>query len=142
MPFEKSTRNPDVAARAQCYGLPGIQVDGNDVLAVHQVASEAVQRTRSGCGPTLIECKTYRVRAHAEGQRLLGYRTQEEIDLWKGRDPIARFRAQILAADSASEEELVGIDARVIAMIDDAVAFAQDAPWPDPVTVTDHVYSN
>jgi 2-oxoisovalerate dehydrogenase E1 component len=142
MPFEKSTRQPDVAARGQCYGLPGVQVDGNDVLAVHHAANDAVQRARSGDGPTLIECKTYRLRAHAEGQRLLGYRTQEEIDLWKGRDPIMRLREQLLVAGKAAEDEIALIDSRVMAMIDDAVAFAQNAPWPDPATVTDHVYSN
>ena len=89
--FVDTTRNPQVANRAAAYGLPGIAVDGNDVAEVYAVAGEAITRARQGGGPTLIECKTYRTRPHAEGMRDGGYRSTEEIDEWKKRDPIPTF---------------------------------------------------
>src|SRR6185436_17160120 len=92
VPFESATRNTDVAERARCYGLPGIAVDGNDVLAVYEAAEAAVARARAGKGPTLIEGRTYRTRPHAEGMRDAGYRTPEEIEDWKTRDPIALLK--------------------------------------------------
>ena len=107
VPIGKATGNPNIAARAAAYGLPGIAVDGNDVLAVHRAAGEAVARARAGGGPTLIECRTYRTRAHAEGMRDAGYRTQEEIAAWKERDPIKLFRERVLADGSATEADLV-----------------------------------
>ncbi|NLF02969.1 MAG: thiamine pyrophosphate-dependent dehydrogenase E1 component subunit alpha, partial [Anaerolineales bacterium] len=111
--FSNATRNPSVASRAAAYGLPGVEVDGNDVLAVYQAAGEAVARARAGGGPTLIECKTYRLRAHAEGMRDAGYRTREEIDEWRGRDPIPCFRAQLLEAGTASAEELDQMEGKI-----------------------------
>ncbi|MBC8447764.1 MAG: dehydrogenase E1 component subunit alpha/beta [Chloroflexi bacterium] len=139
--FEKATANPDVASRGAAYGLPGIAVDGNDVLAVHQAASEAVKRARSGGGPTLIECRTYRTRAHAEGMRDTGYRTREEMTAWKERDPIRLFRERLLAGGSATEAELEAIDAETKAEAEEATKFAEASPMPDPATVTAHVYS-
>src|SRR5689334_2356582 len=82
VPFAYAARNPDVAQRAAGYGIPGVVVDGNDVLAVYQAAGEALRRARAGGGPTLIECKTYRTRPHAEGMRDGSYRTPEEIATW------------------------------------------------------------
>ena len=82
VPFAYSSGSPDVGRRAANYGLPGFEVDGNDVLAVMEVAREAVVRARSGGGATLIECKTYRTRAHAEGMGDFGYRTREEVEQW------------------------------------------------------------
>ena len=96
--FADTTRNPEVANRAAAYGLPGIAIDGNDVDLVYQTAGEALQRARSGGGPTLIECKTYRTRPHAEGMRDGGYRTPEEVDSWKARDPIEVFHRRLLDA--------------------------------------------
>lgn len=142
IPFATVTKNPRVAERAQAYGLPGVTVDGNDVIAVYQTAGEAVQRARSGGGPTLLEYRTYRTRAHAEGMREAGYRTQEEITAWKGRDPIQTFEAYLLAERAVTQTELDQIEAEVKAMIEDAVTFASNSPLPDPVTVTDHVYSS
>ena len=92
VPFETVAGNPDVAARGAAYGLPSVRLDGNDVLAVHEAAGEAVRRARRGDGPTLLECLTYRTRAHSEGMRDAGYRTREEVDAWRGRCPIARWR--------------------------------------------------
>ena len=92
VPFETVAGNPDVAARGARLRHPERRVDGNDVLAVHEAAGEAVRRARRGDGPTLLECRTYRTRAHAEGMRDAGYRTREEVDAWKARCPIARWR--------------------------------------------------
>ena len=78
------------------YGITGITVDGNDVLEIYRVAGEAVARAKAGGGPTLIECKTYRTRAHSEGMRDAGYRTQEEVDSWKARDPIKTYKQKLL----------------------------------------------
>jgi TPP-dependent pyruvate/acetoin dehydrogenase alpha subunit len=141
VPFVKATRVQDVAVRAQSYGLPGVKVDGNDVLAVYQAAGEAVRRARAGQGPTLIECKTYRTRAHSEGMRDAGYRTAEEIGTWKARDPIKIFEAKIVNAGSASAAELEQIEAEVKAIAEEAAAFALNSPLPEPDSVAAHVYS-
>ena len=141
VPFAQATRNTNVAARAAAYGLPGVEVDGNDVLAVFAVAGEAVDRARAGGGPTLIECKTYRTRAHSEGMREAGYRTAEEVAQWRGRDPIKLFRETILTDGHISPADLDAVDAEVKAQIEAAVAFAESSPLPDPATVADHVYS-
>ena len=93
VPIGKAT-GTRTSRRDAAYGLPGIAVDGNDVLAVHQAAGAAVARARAGGGPTLIECRTYRTRAHAEGMRDAGYRTPEEIAAWKERDPIKLFQRE------------------------------------------------
>src|SRR6202012_4150068 len=95
VPFGYSRGNPSVAARAASYGIAGSEADGNDVLAVAEAARDAVARARNGEGPTLIECRTYRTRPHAEGMGDFGYRTREEVDGWKGRCPIARLRRAI-----------------------------------------------
>ncbi len=141
VPFSSVTRQPSVAARAASYGLPGIELDGNDVLAIHRAAGEAVARARGGDGPTLLECKTYRTRPHSEGMRDAGYRTAEEIATWKGRDPIARLRDHLLRAEIATEAEIDAVDGAVTALIAEAVTFARESPWPDPATALAHVYS-
>ena len=141
VPFAKVAKVTDVAARAQSYGLPGVKVDGNDVLAVYAAAGEAVRRARSGGGPTLLECKTYRTRAHSEGMRDAGYRTAEEIATWKGRDPLKVFEAHVTGAGVLAQAELDQLDAEVKAMAEEAAAFAVNSPMPDPATVMAHVYS-
>ncbi|MCC6705870.1 MAG: thiamine pyrophosphate-dependent dehydrogenase E1 component subunit alpha, partial [Thermomicrobiales bacterium] len=113
MSFDATTRSTDVAARAANYGLPGVQVNGNDVIAVYEVAKTAIERARSGGGPTLIEARTYRVRPHAEGARLAGYRTLEEIEAWKLRDPIVSLAARLTLDGIATEAELAGIDTEI-----------------------------
>ena len=129
VPFGKATGNPDIASRAAAYGLPGVAVDGNDVLAVYQAAGEAVARARAGGGPTLIECRTYRTRAHAEGMRDAGYRTQEEIAAWKERDPIQLFREQAAGRRAAlTEAELDAIDAEIKALVEEAGKLRRDQP--------------
>jgi 2-oxoisovalerate dehydrogenase E1 component len=140
IPFSYATRNPDVASRGAAYGLPGVAVDGNDVLAVHAAASAAVARARAGDGPTLLECRTYRTRPHAEGMRDTGYRPQAEVEDWKTRDPLLRLKQQLLTGGAAPAEVDV-VEAEVKAVVEEAAEFAKNSPWPDPATATAHVFS-
>ena len=137
--FRGVAANPSVAARGAAYNLPSLAVDGNDVLAVWEAAGEAVRRARAGEGPTLLECVTYRTRPHAEGMRDTGYRTQEEIDEWKARDPIILLRRRLLDADLAADADFARIEAEVDALAEEAIAFARSSPLPDPSTAIDHV---
>jgi 2-oxoisovalerate dehydrogenase E1 component len=148
VPFAYAAGNPKVATRGAAYGLPGIEVDGNDVEAVADAAAEAVRRARSGGGPTLLECKTYRTRAHAEGMGDFTYRTRADVDEWKGRCPLLRFRQRLDAnangnghAPGGSAIGFAAIDAEVAAIVTDAQRFAEEGPWPEPRTATMHVYA-
>ena len=145
VPFAYAAGHPSVAQRGASYGMPGIEVDGNDVAAVWGVAREAVQRARSGGGPTLIECKTYRTRPHAEGMGDYTYRTREEVNAWRERCPIKRLRAS-LNADAELDTieldpaELDTIDAEILTIVEAATQAAEQAPLPDGATATQHVY--
>ncbi len=139
--FSYASKSTSVASRACGYNLPGVEVDGNDVLAVYQVAGEAIQRARSGQGPTLIECHTYRTRAHSEGMRDAGYRTQEEIDSWKARDPIKLFKTYILESGAVTNEEVETLNAEILKISEDAARFARQSPLPDPTSAADHVFA-
>ena len=141
VPFDYSTRNTNVAERAQAYGIPGIHVDGNDVLAMRAAAAEAIARARSGGGPTLLDCETYRTRPHAEGMRDAGYRTQEEIDEWKTRDPIGRFREFLVTGGLVSADRLDTVDQEIIDVVADALEFAKTSPYPEPSSATAFIYS-
>ncbi len=140
--FASVTKQPSVATKAASYGINAVELDGNDVLAIYEAAGEAIRRARAGDGPTLLECKTYRTRPHAEGMRDAGYRTPEEVEGWRGRDPIQRLRGHMLAEGVASEDEIAQIDGAVQELIAEAVEFAKNSPWPNPATATDHVYSS
>jgi 2-oxoisovalerate dehydrogenase E1 component len=141
VPFEYAAGNPRVGNRGECYGIPGFEVDGNDVLAIYETAGEAVRRARAGKGPTLIECRTYRTRAHAEGMGDFTYRTREQVEEWKQRCPIARLKSRILSEGAATEEELAGIVEDVAQQIAEAQKFAEGSPWPDPATAAEHIYA-
>lgn len=141
VPFAYSSGNPDVGNRGPAYGLPSVIVDGNDVRAVYEAAGEAVARARSGGGPTLIEGKTYRTRAHAEGMREGGYRSQAEIDSWKGRDPVLMHRQWLLDEEIAGESQVVAIETEVQAIVEAAAEFAKNSPYPDGITAIEHVFS-
>jgi len=140
VPFASITRSPSVAARAQGYGLPGMEVDGNDVLAVYQAAGEAVSRARAGNGPTLIECHTYRVRAHSEGMRDTGYRTQEEIEQWKSRDPIRAYKSYLAASGLVPQSEIDALDAAMKKVAETAADVARKSPLPDPAAIDKYLY--
>lgn len=141
VPFVSVTANPDIAARGTALGLPSYTIDGNDVMAVYIHAGEAVRRARAGEGPTLLVCTTYRTRPHSEGMRDTGYRTQAEIDSWKARDPILLFRNRLLAEGVATQTDFDRIEAETAALVEEAIEFAKNSPWPDPATATDHVFS-
>ena len=142
-PLVDATLNPEIATKAAAYGIPGVAVDGNDVLEVMRVTRDAVKRARAGDGPTLIEAKTYRTVGHHEGDPVTGtYRTQDEVDEWLKRDPIALFRRRLVDEfDMDAGADLDPIDARVEAKANEALAFARQATDPDPATVARHVYA-
>jgi pyruvate dehydrogenase E1 component alpha subunit len=132
----------DVADRAAGYGMPGVVVDGMDVLAVYEAAEEAVKRARKGEGPTLLECKTYRYYDHV-GVRGMGlkYRTDEEVEQWKQQDPIDRFEAHLLKQKVMTQAKIDAVHAETLAEVEAAVRFAEDSPYPDIATLTDDVYA-
>lgn len=133
------TGNQEIADRAAGYGIPGIQVDGNDVAAVHAVASTAVARARAGEGPTLIEAKTYRWKTHFEGEPDT-YRPPEEVADWKRRDPIPRF-AERLIQDGVSQASLGTIEEEVRVRVAEAVEFGRQGPHPEPSDALIDVYA-
>jgi 2-oxoisovalerate dehydrogenase E1 component len=135
VPFAYAAGNPRVASRAAAYGMPGQEVDGNDVEAVCRVAGEAIQRARGGGGPTLLECRTYRTRPHAEGMGDFSYRSRDDVEAWKERCPIKQLRSRIAG------HEADAIDREVAALVAQAYRVAEGSPWPDPATATEHVYA-
>jgi 2-oxoisovalerate dehydrogenase E1 component len=152
VPFSYAAGNPSVASRAAAYGLPGHAVDGNDVEGIARVAGEAIERGRSGGGATLLECKTYRTRPHAEGMGDFGYRSREEVEEWKTRCPIRRLRQKVTQSNGGVWKEENGqagdieaafdaVEAEVAALVAEAVQFAEKSSWPRPETATSHVYA-
>ncbi len=141
VPFVTVAGNPDVSARGAAYGMLSPAVDGNDVLAVHAAAGAAIARARSGEGPTLLACTTYRTRPHSEGMRDSGYRTREEVEEWRGRDPIKRLREDLVLRETVDSGALDAIDREVLAVAREALEWATASPWPDPATVMEHVYA-
>ena len=126
-------RNVDLAVHAASYGMPGVTVDGNDVLAVHDASRSAIDRARRGEGPTLLECKTYRWYFHAmRAVRPPETRPADEIAAWKARDPIARLSADLIARRLLSQSDFDGLQRQVHADLQAAVAFADASPFPDP----------
>jgi pyruvate dehydrogenase E1 component alpha subunit len=133
---------PDVAMRAAGYGIPGLTVDGQDVVAVYEAVTEAVTRARRGDGPSLVETKTYRFHNHAFGLPVENYRDQAEIDEWRKRDPVDLFRARLLAEGVLDDGGIKGIEDEVAAEIEAAVAFAESSPYPSLDAAFEHVYTN
>jgi pyruvate dehydrogenase E1 component alpha subunit len=123
----------DIADRAASYAMASVIVDGNDVQAVHEAAVEAAKRARAGKGPTLIECKTYRWRGHHEGDPNQGarYRTKDEIEVWKKKDPIKRFAKELVSAKVATKKKLDEMYQKASNEIDAAVEFAKESPFPE-----------
>ncbi|PZO76669.1 MAG: dehydrogenase [Mesorhizobium amorphae] len=142
-PLKSATLNPEIATRAAAYGIPGVAVDGNDVLAVHDAMAEAVRRARRGEGPTLIEAKTYRTVGHHEGDPVTGtYRTQSEVEEWAQRDPVTTFRTRLVDEfEAATAGELDAIDSRVDGIVAQALDFARRSPEPDAATAFHHVFA-
>jgi TPP-dependent pyruvate/acetoin dehydrogenase alpha subunit len=141
----RSHGQPEIARRADGYGMPGIVVDGQDVRAVYEVASQAAVRARAGGGPTLIEAKTYRFDEHSVSlnpNATKPYRPPEEVESYKAhRDPIILFRV-VLLADGFSEAELKTIEDEVEEAVAIAIRFAEESAFPDPEKLYDYMYSN
>jgi pyruvate dehydrogenase E1 component alpha subunit len=140
VPVEKSMAIDDVADRAASYGFDGVAINGNDVLAVYQATQGALARARKGEGPTLIECKTYRWHGHSEHDKAF-YRTNEELAMWKSRDPIPTFTTYLKGLHALEDDKIKEIEARIAATIDDAVEFAANAPDPSPEDATTDLYA-
>lgn len=129
----------DLAPRAESFGMPGLTVDGNDVLAVHAAAGEAVARARAGDGPTLIEAKTYRHRPHC--MVIPEHRPAEERERWAQLDPIARFERRLLEQGAMSDLELADLRTEVETEIEAAAQFARESPLPDPAEFDRYVWA-
>jgi pyruvate dehydrogenase E1 component alpha subunit len=134
------TNTDTIAERAKAYNIPGVTVDGNDPLAVYEAVKQAAKHARDGNGPTIVECLTWRMRGHYEGDPAL-YRSKKVTEEWGKKDPISNFRAYLLK-EKISEKEIVSIEEAMEKEIDDAVQFAMDSPLPDPSEVTTDVYSS
>src|SRR4051812_28937629 len=141
VPFESAAGNPEVAMRGACYGMPGVAVDGNDIQAVRDAAGDAVRRARAGDGPTLLECRTYRTRPHAEGMGDFGYRTKEDVEAWKQRCPIRKLRESILSQRLADEGSLTAIDEEVASEVEAAYKRAEASAWPEAKDAATHVHA-
>jgi len=133
-------RISDIADRAKAYGIPGSVIDGMDAIAVYQSASQAVARARNGAGPTLLEYKTYRFMGHSRGDPG-GYRTKQEVDQWRSRDPIQRLQNALIAQYSQPAGSLDQIEQDILAEVDAAIQFAQASPDPDPESTYRHVFA-
>ncbi len=136
----KSMAVTDIADRAAAYDMPGVVVDGNDILAVYEAVGEAVKRARRGEGPTLVECKTYRWRGHFEGDAC-SYRCVEELNEWMAKDPIPRFEEKLVESGMVSSQELESIKAAVKKELDAALEFAQSSPLPELSALLEDVYA-
>ena len=136
-----SVTSGNIVDRALPYGAAHESVDGNDLIAVHQCAARAIKRARNGGGPTLVEARTYRQRGHVEAEAsFLGakYRSDEEVAEWIARDPIPAFAKRMIDAEQATQADIDGIEAAVMAEVEEAVAYAEASPFPDPDNQTEN----
>ena len=138
--YRRTMRIADIADRAAGYGIPGVVVDGMDVAAVHEAAGAAIRRAREGGGPTLIECKTYRFMGHSRFEPS-SYRTREELEEWKAKDPLTRFAESLRRDFSVPEAEIGRVGEEVAQEIEDAVRFAEQSPDPAPDDWRRYIYA-
>ncbi len=140
MSVNKAFKIENISQRAASYGMPGVTVDGNDVLEVYEAATEAVNRARAGEGPTLLECKTYRWKGHSKSDQER-YRTKEEIEAWKKKDPIKRFRETLITEGVISDEEAKQVEEEASQTIAEALEYAIASPEPSVDTILEGVYA-
>jgi pyruvate dehydrogenase E1 component alpha subunit len=138
--YKKAFAIERISDRAASYGMPGVTVDGNDVHAVYQAVRDAAERARGGEGPTLIENLTYRWRGHSRSDANR-YRTKEEIEAWKEKCPIKRFKTLLIEVGVLSQEEVDQIEKDAYAVIDASVEFSESSPDPDLATIEEGVYA-
>jgi 2-oxoisovalerate dehydrogenase E1 component alpha subunit len=141
VPASKELSVEDVADRASGYGIPGVVVDGTDVLACYRAAQEAVDRARRGDGPSLIEAKVTRLTAHSSDDQQTKYRSEEELAAERGKDPLPRFREQLAEAGILTDEVLSRLATEITAAVDDATEYAEGEPDPDPSTAMKWVFA-
>jgi TPP-dependent pyruvate/acetoin dehydrogenase alpha subunit len=140
VPKDKATAIPNNSDRAGAYGIPGVLVTDNDVVAVYEAAGEAIARARRGGGPSLIEVETDRLLGHFEGDPQV-YRTAEELEELQARDAIRRFEQQLAANDVMTSDETAEIWATARTEVDEAIEFARTSAYPDPSSALDHVFA-
>jgi len=138
--IKDTTKVTDLSIRAQGYGIPGVRVDGFDVIAVFEAAVAAVERARRGQGPTLLVTEAYRMEGHYAGEPEV-YRSRAEVEEYRKKDPLPRFRQYLTGKDPAFQEELNAIDAAIKQEMVEAVKFAKESPEPDPATALDYIYT-
>ncbi len=143
VPLSRQTHSETLAQKALGYGIPGIQVDGNDILAVYAAAKEAVERARSGGGPTMIECVTYRVTMHTTADDPKRYRTEDEVERWKKKDPLSRFEKYLTDKKVATKDKFQAIETEVKGEIQAAVDRAEEQmkKLDDPLQMFEHAYA-
>lgn len=140
--WERASSLYDIAQKAHAYDMPSAVADGMDVLAMYGTVKEAVDRARKDGEPTLIEARCYRFMGHSMSDPVHGvYRTKEEVEEQKGKDPIRNFIEQLEEAGVLSDEELKAMDERVQQEVDDAAEFAEQSPEPDADALFEHVYA-
>jgi pyruvate dehydrogenase E1 component alpha subunit len=137
--ISRACKLTNLADRAAAYGIPGKTIDGNDVLAVYETVGETVARARKGEGPTLIECKTYRLRGHEEGDEQK-YKTEDEVEEWNKKDPVPRFREKLIKTGVLSEKDADKIDQEMNEELEKAVKFAKESPFPAPEEALEDAY--
>jgi TPP-dependent pyruvate/acetoin dehydrogenase alpha subunit len=138
--IKDTTKITDLSIRAQGYGIPGLRVDGFDVIAVFEAAVAAVERARHGQGPTLLVTEAYRIEGHYAGEPEV-YRSRAEVEEYRKKDPLPRFRKYLTDKDPAFQRELDAIDAAIKQEMMEAVNFAKESPEPDPATALDYIYA-
>jgi pyruvate dehydrogenase E1 component alpha subunit len=143
VPLSRQTHSETLAQKALSYGIPGIQVDGNDILAVYAAAKEAVERARSGGGPTMIECVTYRITMHTTADDPKRYRTEDEVEKWKKKDPLVRFEKYLMDKKVATKDKFQAIETEVKEEIQAAVDRAEEQMkiLDDPLQMFEHAYA-
>jgi pyruvate dehydrogenase E1 component alpha subunit len=143
IPRQKQTRSKTLAQKAVAYGMPGIQVDGNDILAVYVAAKEAVDRARAGDGPTLIECVTYRMAVHTTADDPKRYRSDDEVEKWRKRDPISRFARYLSTKGILTDKKIAEIESEVMEAIQTAIDRAEEQmkTLGDPMDMFKHTYA-
>ncbi len=140
VPVEREMPVKNVADRAVAYGMPGVIVDGNDALEVYRVMRQAVERARRGEGPTLVEAKTYRLVPHSSDDDDRTYRTREEVEGWKKKDPVLRMRQYLESVGLMNEAKAKEYEDRARKVVDDANEFAKNQPYPPPEAALEQVW--
>ena len=142
--FKKMVASDNISDRSVAYNIPGVLVDGQDVIAMYEAVSEAVARARSGQGPSLIEGRTYRYQDHSLGLGRIvrdSYREEDEVEEWKKRDPIDIHKRLLLEQDIATQQEIDQLDDEVKQQIEDAITFAKESPYPEPSALFEDMYA-